>query len=53
MTHNNKEPNLEYAGLESFFPLLSNTNSVLKQHIDQSKQKNKSERKGTIVKRQF
>ncbi len=45
MTHKNKEPNSEYADLESFFPLLS-INSGLKEHIDQSNQKNKSRKKG-------
>ena len=48
--YKNKEPNLEYASLDSFFPLLS-IDSTLKQRIDQSKQKNKSTRKGTTIKK--
>jgi ribosomal protein L37AE/L43A len=43
LTLNNKQPNLEYSDLASFFPSLSTTNSELKEHNDQSKQKNKSE----------
>jgi hypothetical protein len=39
-----KEPNPEYTGLESFFPLLFTIDSELKEKIDESKQKNISER---------
>lgn len=48
----NKEGKAEYSSLESFFPLLS-TNSGLKEHNDQSKQKNKSERKRTAIKKRI
>jgi hypothetical protein len=44
----NKELNSEYAGLESFFPLLYN-DSELKERNDQVKQKSKPGRKGTII----
>lgn len=47
----NKEPNLEYSDLVSFFPSLSTTDSELKEHNDQSKQKNNSERKRTAIKK--
>jgi hypothetical protein len=46
--YKNKEPNLEYVSLDSFFPLL-HTDSALKQRIDQSKQKNKTRVKKTIL----
>jgi|SRR5215211_5626118 len=48
MTHKNKELNSKYSDLASFFPLTF-TNSGSKESIDQSKQKNKTRVKKTIL----